>query len=290
MFRYLASPAKRTHSFTRCRPKPRPRAEGSTRSRRSCATSSVLRTRNTEPTRSPIRSAIQQGFPLGIVVADELSDDLGDERLERTVQSVLLCVQDAVTIDHPSHIACAVRPENEGRGFGCALAEQGFDALQRLDQVFPISGGKLPEFGAGFLVGSLVEGSELRSALRRERKDVLPPVCLGDIPRYQAALAKAGDDPADVAGVQAELFAELICRRVAEVRDFVEEAGFGERKRAVEKSVGQDADFLGIEAVEAADLFGVAVQVVDIYAIIIQLVAFVNLLGLIGNFHWCFWA
>ena len=74
------------------------------------------------------------------------------------------------------------------------------------------------------------------------------------------------------------------------MRDFVEEAGFGERKRAVEKSVGQDADFLGIEAVEAADLFGVAVQVVHIYAIIIQLVAFVNFLGLIGNFHWCFWA
>src|ERR1039457_6994965 len=102
-----ASAGRCTHCLTRCRPEPRPPAEGAPRSRRSCPTSPVLRTKNPDPTRSPIRPAIQQGFPLGIVVADELSDDLGDERLERTVQSVLLCVQDAVTIDHPSHIACA---------------------------------------------------------------------------------------------------------------------------------------------------------------------------------------
>ena len=166
------------------------------------------------------------GFPLGIEVPDELSGDLGDERLAGTVPPILLCVQDAVTVDHPSHIACPVRPENEGHRCGCALAEQGFDALQRLDQLFPIGGGKLPEFRADFLMGSLVEGSELRSAFGRERK--LPPVCLSDIPRYQAPLPKTCDDPADVAGIQAEFFAELICGGVAEVRNFVEDAGFGE--------------------------------------------------------------
>jgi hypothetical protein len=168
------------------------------------------------------------GFPLGIEVPDELSGDLGDERLEGVVPPVFLCIQSAVPFDHPSQIACPMRPKHEGRGFGCALAEQGFDAFQRLDQLFLVGHGKLPELRAGLFMGSLVEGSELRSALGRERKDVLPPVCLRHIPRYQAALAKTGDDPADVAGIQAEPLAKSVCGRAAQVRNFVEDAGFGQ--------------------------------------------------------------
>jgi hypothetical protein len=167
------------------------------------------------------------GFPLRIEVPEELSGNLGDERLEGVVPPVFLCIQNAVPFSHPSHIACPLWPEHEGRGFGCALAKQGFDAFQRLDQLFLIGYGKLRELRAGFFVGSLVEGGELRSAFGGERKDMPPPICLRDIPRYQAPLTKTGDDPADVAGIQAELLAKLIRGRAAQVRNFVKDAGFG---------------------------------------------------------------
>src|SRR5437660_1205621 len=58
--RYPARRAKRTHSSTRRVPRPDPRACGSTRSRRSCATLRDRATRNTDPTTAPSCSAIQQ--------------------------------------------------------------------------------------------------------------------------------------------------------------------------------------------------------------------------------------
>jgi hypothetical protein len=75
--------------------------------------------------------------------------------------------------------------------------------------VFLIGRGKPAEFGAGFFVGSPVEGGELGSAFGCGCEDMLPPVCLGDIPRHQAAFPKTGDEPADVARIEAEFLAEL---------------------------------------------------------------------------------
>src|SRR6267142_5659874 len=58
--RYRHCSANRTHSSTRRLPIPRPRADGSTSSRRSLATCFDFATTKTEPRRSPSLSAIQQ--------------------------------------------------------------------------------------------------------------------------------------------------------------------------------------------------------------------------------------
>ena len=43
--------------------------------------------------------------------------------------------------------------------------------------------------------------------------------------------------------------------------EFIEDAGFGEGAGGLEKTLGKDADFPGVKAVELADLFGAVVEV-----------------------------
>ncbi len=74
-------------------------------------------------------------------------------------------------------------PDDEGYGLRGGLAEQGFDACERLDQFFLIGLGKLSEFGAGFFMGTPIEERELGLSFGCEREDVLAPVGLSDIPR-----------------------------------------------------------------------------------------------------------
>ena len=59
------------------------------------------------------------------------------------------------------------------------------------------------------------------------------------------------ENPAEIAGVEAEVAADFGRRRVAALADLVEHARFGQRERAVEPAVAQHAEMLRVEAVEA---------------------------------------
>jgi hypothetical protein len=61
------------------------------------------------------------------------------------------------------------------------------------------------------------------------------------------------------------------------VDEFIEDAGFGEGEGALEKTLGKDADFPGVKAVELADLFGAVVEAGHLNLMRIgQVIAFVN--------------
>ena len=71
--------------------------------------------------------------------------------------------------------------------------------------------------------------------------------------REQAARFEAPQDPAQIAGVEAEVAAEVGGGRRVAVGELVEHPHFGERERAVEVALAERADLPGVEAVEGAD-------------------------------------
>ena len=95
---------------------PRPRAAGSTSSRRSFASWSDFRTRNTEPTFTPSCSAIQQRSRAGSCCGEELAGDPRHQRLETGVEAVLLGVQRAVPRHHPADVAGRCWRSSQGAG------------------------------------------------------------------------------------------------------------------------------------------------------------------------------
>ena len=63
---------------------------------------------------------------------------------------------------------------------------------------------------------------------------------------------EAAQDAAQIAGVEAEIAAEIGRGRRLAVRELVEDAHLGQRERAVEQAIAERADAAGVEAVERA--------------------------------------
>jgi len=73
-------------------------------------------------------------FSFGVVVVNEISDDLGHECFEVFVPAVLLCVQDAMSVGNPTHIAGFMRSQEKRLGKLEAFIENTLDGLHGLQQ------------------------------------------------------------------------------------------------------------------------------------------------------------
>ena len=62
---------------------------------------------------------------------------------------------------------------------------------------------------------------------------------------------EAAQDAAEIAGIEAEIAADVGRGRAVALPDLIEHARLGQRERAVEPAVLQHAEVLGVEAVEA---------------------------------------
>ncbi len=90
----------------------------------------------------------------------------------------------------------------------------------------------------------------------RPRAVIESSVCRASAGRHlladQPILVEAAQDAAQIAGIKTELAADVARGRTRALPDFVEHPRLGERERAVEPGFLQQADVLGVEAVEAA--------------------------------------
>ena len=112
--------------------------------------------------------------------------------------------------------------------------------------------GEPAEHRADLPFGPRFERLEGLAAARGDRQEALPGVVRRDVLADQPALVKAAQDAAEIAGVEAEIAADVGRGGAVALLDLVEHARFGQRERAVEPAVLQHAEMLGVEAVEAA--------------------------------------
>jgi hypothetical protein len=113
---------------------------------------------------------------------------------------------------------------------------------------------KRGEESASLLFGSGVEGTEDGAATGGELEIGGAVVALRDFAGGEGGLLEFGEDAAEVAGVEAEGFADLLCLRCgAASGELVDDAAFGEGEFGAEKAFAQGAEETSIEAVEAAE-------------------------------------
>src|SRR2546422_8840696 len=130
---------------------PRPRALGSTRSRRSLATASVFLTQKTEPTFSPSSSAIQQRSRFGSWWPMNLAT-MSDQRLELLAPAVFPGVQRAVALNDPAHVAGSGAPQHVGSSVLGPGPEQPLDGVHRRHQALLLRLRQRPQQGADVVV------------------------------------------------------------------------------------------------------------------------------------------
>src|SRR6516164_9628074 len=86
-----------------------------------------------------------------------------------------------------------------------------------------------------------------------QRADLLLGPSLGrSLPADQPVSLKAAQDAAEITGIEVKLARNVACRRTPALLDLVQHPCLGERIGAVEPAALQDAEPLGVEAIEAA--------------------------------------
>ena len=111
----------------------------------------------------------------------------------------------------------------------------------------------------------------------------MPGVGRRGAPAEEAARLEPSQDPAQIAGVEAEVAAQIGGGRRVAVGELVEHPHLGEREGAVEVVVAERADPAGVEAVEGADGVDLAIHDVDI---VNELVDSVNIGCACGRSAW----
>ena len=140
---------------------------------------------------------------------------------------------------------------------GC-VAEQVFDRLHRLDDLRLFGAAAAPQHRGHLGARLFLERRQHRPAAAGHGQFALAGVGGGRSPSQQATLLETAQDPAQVAGVQSQVAAEIGGAARRAVRQLVEHAGFGQRQRGVEQVLAEHADPAGVETVEGADGVDVA--------------------------------
>src|SRR4051794_8180832 len=96
------------------------------------------------------------------------------------------------------------------------------------------------------------ERRERLAAAQRDRQMDLPSIDPRPLLHDQAAAGEVAQHAAEIAGVEAELPADLTGGRVIAMQDLVQHTRLRQRERAVGESVLQHADALRVEAIEPA--------------------------------------
>src|SRR6185437_40154 len=109
------------------------------------------------------------------------------------------------------------------------------------------------------VVRALVELGERLPALGGEAEADLSPVGGKRLSTDQPLLVETLDDAAEIAGVEAELDADFLCREVVAMGQFVKHPRLAQRERAFCQMLVQHPELARIEAVEGADCGDLAV-------------------------------
>src|SRR5262249_56719494 len=150
-----------------------------------------------------------------VEVWHELPRDLRHQRFEALIPAVLFVVQDAVAMDHPSHVPRAVRAQ---RVPGRRLAVQDpLDRPHRLDQLPAALRPEWIEEAGDLFAGAPVERRKGFPAALREREMRLPGIRVRPLALEQAPLVKLEQDTAEVTGVESEIARDFGRRRAISV-------------------------------------------------------------------------
>ena len=88
----------------------------------------------------------------------------------------------------------------------------------------------------------------------------LPAVGRLRLSRDQSVVVEILHDPAEIAGIETQLGADLLGREILTVGEFVQHPGFAQRERALQELLVQHTELAGVETIEGADrrdfLFG----------------------------------
>jgi len=125
------------------------------------------------------------------------------------------------------------------------------DGVHRLEHTLLVGVGQLAQHRADVRVRPRLERGEGGPPPLGQRQMALAPVGFRRRSLDQVAPLEAAQDAAQVARVQAELAAELRRGGLLAVRKLVEHPHLAQRERALEIALVQQADLLGVEAVEA---------------------------------------
>ncbi len=120
-------------------------------------------------------------------------------------------------------------------------------------------GRKLSQHCGDLILRAQVQLGKGLAALGGEAELVLPAIRGQGPAGDQALFVEALHDAAEIAGVEAELVADLLCGKVVPLRELVEHAGLAERERALSQVLVEHAKLAGVEAVEGANRCDVVV-------------------------------
>ena len=107
--------------------------------------------------------------------------------------------------------------------------------------------------GRDLVLGGLVQGLEGVAAGLGEGEQGLPRVGVGRRAVQELSHLEFPQDPAEIAGVQAEITPEVRCRETLAVSQLVEHADLGEREFAFQEAVVEQSDLSRVESVEGAN-------------------------------------
>ncbi len=122
--------------------------------------------------------------------------------------------------------------------------------LHGLDQPVLLRRRKPLEQGGDLVVRSLVQRREGLRPAGVSAIDELPRIGLGRGALDQAALLELLQQPAEIAGVEAEIAREVGGGQAVAMRQFVEHARLGQREGAFQQPFVEQPDLAGVEAVE----------------------------------------
>ena len=115
---------------------------------------------------------------------------------------------------------------------------------------------------ADVVLRTAFEFGESLAPLGRQAEPVLPSIRFQRLAGDQSVFVKVLDDPAEVAGVEAEFDADLLGGRVFPMGEFVKHPRLAQRVRAFHQVLVEHPEFAGIEAVEGANRRDLAVGIV----------------------------
>ena len=201
--------------------------------------------------------AVQLGDPAlfarGIELAQELSHDLGGQRLECSAPAVFFSVTGRVPLQHPAHVAGAVRAvQDRGRARG-VRRQAPLDRLHGRDNLLLARLRHGLQQRADQLFRAVIELAERGAAFGAEREQRLPSVFGRGLADDQVRLGESSKQPAQIAVVEAEGGRDRRRRRLLGLPQFIEHARLGQGEAGVDHAVPQQPDLPGVEAVEPAD-------------------------------------
>src|SRR5437870_3782698 len=146
-----------------------------------------------------------------------------------------------------------------GRPSGLGL-QRLLDGAHRMDDARAIRGFQAVEQAADFAARAAVEFGKRRAAFRGQYESGGTAVGFRWLSRDDLAPLQSPQRAAEIAGIEAERTHQVGRRTALPFSDFVDDAGFLQRPRAVEQLRLDDAEFAGVEPAEASNRRDLALQ------------------------------